>query len=192
MSQFGRADAVDDVDAESLLPGFADMGGQRLAGRETESQPARHIFRLAFGIGQHGGIKRGHREKHRRLVSTQRLEHGLRRRPLRIEHRGGADRHWAQHGVAEAIGEEQLGRGINHVVFPDAEAALSRGARDVHRRRMHMHRSLRHSGRAGRIEPVGDLIGGGSGRCRAFILGRQQHVEPRHRRRARRRRRQFP
>ena len=63
------------------------MGRQRLAGRKAEPHPARHVFRLAFGIGKHGGIKRRHREKHRRLVSAQRLEHGLRRRPLRIEHR---------------------------------------------------------------------------------------------------------
>src|SRR5674476_698242 len=49
---------------------------------------------------------------------------------------------------------------------------------------MHMHRALRHAGRAGRIEPVRDLISTGSGGCRAFVLGRQQRVQPRHRRRA--------
>src|SRR5450759_2591050 len=57
MPHLGRADAVDDVDTELLLPGFTNMDWQRLAGREAESYPARHVFWLAVGIGKHCGIK---------------------------------------------------------------------------------------------------------------------------------------
>ena len=45
-----------------------------------------------------------------------------------------------------------------------------------------MHGTFRHSGGAGRIEPISDIVGAGSGRRRAFVLGRQKRVKSRHRR----------
>ena len=39
MQQFGRADAVENVDAEARLPGVADRFRQRLAGGGADAQP---------------------------------------------------------------------------------------------------------------------------------------------------------
>ena len=47
---------------------------------------------------------------------------------------------------------------------------------------MHVHRPLRHAGRAGRVQPIGDFVGRRSGRRCAFVLGRQEDIQPRHRR----------
>ena len=47
-----------------------------------------------------------------------------------------------------------------------------------------MHRALRHAGGARRIKPISDLVGAGARRRRAFVLGGEQRVEPRHRGRA--------
>ena len=44
-----------------------------------------------------------------RLMAAHQREYRLRRRSLRQQHRRGADRHRKRHGVAEPVGEEQLG-----------------------------------------------------------------------------------
>ena len=112
-------------------------------------------------VRQHGGVKRWHAEENRRLLAPHHLEHGVGRRPLRQQHRGGADRHRKRHGVAEAVGEEQLGGGIDDVVLADAKHLLAIEFCRRHQARMDVARALGLAGRAGRIEPEGDLVGDG-------------------------------
>ena len=70
-------------------------------------------------------VERRHAEEQGRLMLLERAEHHLRRRPLGQQHGGGADRHRKRHGVAEAVGEEQLGGGEDEIVLAHAEALLA-------------------------------------------------------------------
>ena len=84
--------------------------------------PARSSFSAL--VVQHRGEQRRHAEEDGRVVFVHQREHRSRRRPLGIEHRGGADRHRERQRVAEAIGEEQLCRRQADIVLANAEHLL--------------------------------------------------------------------
>ena len=107
-------------------------------------------------------------------------KHGVRQRPARPQHRGGADRHRERHGVAEPIGEEQLGGRKHDVVGADAEHALSHQPRRRHQAGMDVPDAFRVAGRAGRVEPERDLVGDGRRSERRRLLAREQVLEAMH------------
>ena len=155
------------------------MLGQRLAGRDAEAQAPRAVLRRAIGIVQHGGVERRHAEEDRRLLALHHRKHRLRRRPLVEERGGGADRHREGHGVAEAVGEEELCGRIDDVVLGDAEHALAVEPGRLDQARMDVLDALRHPGRARRVEPEGDLVGASRGRLGGRCSRRQEIVQPR-------------
>ena len=100
-------------------------------------------------------------KKMRRIVLVHQREHQRRRRPLGIEHGGGADRHREGQRVAEAVGEEQFCRRQADIVLADAEHLLGVGLRGRGEVGMQMPHALGHAGRARRIEPERRLVGDG-------------------------------
>ena len=109
----------------------------------------------------------------RRIVLVQQLEHHRRRRPLGIEHGGGADRHREGQRIAEPVGEEQFCRRETDVVLADAEhlRGISIGGRGE--TGMHVPHALGHAGRARRIEPECRLVGMGRRGRERIALARE-------------------
>ena len=159
LEHLGRADAVEHVAARGGAPALAEMRRQRLAGRDAQPQPvgagaAAHVL-----VREQRGVERRHAVEDRRAVPAHELEHAVGRRPRRQQHGGGADRHRERHGVAHAVGEEQL-RGREHdVVRADADHALAHQPRRAHRRGVHVLDALGVAGRARRVHPERHLVG---------------------------------
>ena len=171
MQQLGRADAVENVDAEARLPGVADRLRQRLAGRGADAQARRRRARC-FSVSSLSIAENsvGTPKKMLGLYLFISANIARRRRPLGIEHRGGADRHRKGQRVAEAIGEKQFCRRQADIVLANAEHLLGIGVRGRGEIGMQMPHALGHAGRARRIQPERRLVGMGRGgrECIAF------------------------
>ena len=159
VQHLGRADAVENVDADRLAPPLAHVRRQCFAGGNTNSQPFRARAARQILMREHRRIERRHAVEDGRLLAPQDIEHRVGRRATGKQHRGRADRHRKRHGVAEPIGEKQLGRGVHHVVLADAEHVLAIELRGRDQARVHVLGALGFAGRARRIEPEGDLVG---------------------------------
>ena len=122
--------------------------------RRSEPAPRRHLL-----VCKQRSVERRHAVKDRRPMTAHDLEHSLRRRPLRQQHGRRADGHRERHGVAHAIGKEQLRRGENGVVFADADDALAHQPCRRHQRGVDVLDALGFAGRAGRIHPECDFVG---------------------------------
>ena len=110
MQHLGGADAVEDLAAVGCGPALADLGRQGLAGADADAQV--QFAALAAGrVGQQRGEEGGHAVEDRRLEFLQRREHIAGGGPRGQQHRRRADAHREGEGVAQPIGEEQLGRG---------------------------------------------------------------------------------
>ena len=157
VQHFGRADAVENVDAITLAPASADVRRQRLAGRDA----AADFELVALGrrrTGEEAGIERRHRVEHGDLVFLQKIGDQIRRRPMRQQHGGRADRHRKRQRIAEAVGEEQLCHRIADVLFGDAE--YRRGIEIVGEFEIGVgvHGAFRFAGGARRIEPEAHIV----------------------------------
>jgi hypothetical protein len=144
------------------------MCGQGLAGGDAEPQAVRARALADAFMCEQCGIERGHAVENRDAVALERLEHALRRRPVRPERGGGANGQRKCQGIAEPIGKEQLGSGMHDVVLGDAENALAEQSRGRHQVGMDVLDALGIAGRARGVEPEGDLIRhgvGGDGCC---------------------------
>jgi hypothetical protein len=82
--------------------------------------------------------------------------HDLRRRAPVEEHRGRADRHREGHGVAQPVGEEDLGHREDRVVLADAQHLRAVGVGGGLQAGMHVAHALGLAGGAGGIEPEGN------------------------------------
>ena len=109
----------------------------------------------------------------RRVVFVHQREHRRRRRPLGIQHGGGADRHRKGQRVAEAIGEKQFCRRQADVVLANAEHLLGIGLRRRREIGMQMPHALGHAGRARRIQPERRLVGMGRRGRERIALARE-------------------
>ena len=78
------------------------------------------------------------------------------------------------HAVAETVGEEELGGGVDEIVLPDPERpdAVVHGGRDEVP--VQMHRALRRAGRAGGVEPERNVVAGGGRRIELWRRSREQ------------------
>ena len=171
VQQFGGADAVENVDAETLLPAFADKLGQRLARRGADPQTFCARLVPERLIVEHRGEQRRHAEEDAGIVLADQFEHHLRRRTLGIQDCGRADRHRKGQRIAEAIGEEQFRRREADIVLADAEHLSGVGFRRRFQIGVQMAHALRHAGGARRIEPEGRLVAMGRGgvECVVFL-----------------------
>ena len=123
MEQLGRADAVDDVEAEAVAPAAKDLGRQRFAGRDADPQRRQIEARLRGLDLQHAAKECRHAEEDGRPPFGNRLEGRVGPEPLRDDAGLGAEGERKRQAVAEAVGEEQL-RGRQHaVVLRHAEHA---------------------------------------------------------------------
>ena len=92
-------------------------------------------------------------------VSSSKTASG--RRPVRVEDALGADAHREVAGVAEAVGEEELGGGVHLVGGPEAEHLLRVGLGRDHHVVVEVHGPLGAAGRARRVEPERHVVAGG-------------------------------
>ncbi len=159
MQRLGRADAVEDDRAGPLLPAPEDVGGQRLAGRDAPAD-RRQVGLCLVERGELGGVEGRHAEIQRRLVFLDHLEGHVRRRPRRGQDRGAADPQREGHGVAEAVGEEQLGGREADVVLADAQRVDAVELAGHHHVALAVDRALGKAGRSRGIEPEGVVLGG--------------------------------
>ncbi len=162
------------------MPAPADLERQRLAGRNAAAH-GYFLLRRHDIAGKEGRVKGRNREEDRHLVFLQDQRHRLRRRPIRQQYRGGADRERERHRVAEPIGEKQLGDRIDHVVL--AEAEDWRGVEIVGEPQIgvDVHGRLGLAGRAGGVEPERDVVA--RGRRPAIlmamrVLAAEDHLQP--------------
>ena len=175
---------------------------QRLAGRDREAQPRRAVpgaagrlrvpgqcaggppahgragLLRAGRLREHRAVERRYAVEDRRLVLAQDCHHRVRRRAAGEDHRGRTDIERKGHAVAEAVGEEELGGGIDEIVLPDPEgrhAVVLGGGDQI---AVQVHGALRRAGGAGGVEPERDVVAGG-GRCVEFgRRSREQIREP--------------
>ena len=148
LQHLGRADAVEHVDADDLAPALADMRRQGLARRDAKPQPVRARARSDFPVREQRRIERGHTIENGRVMLAHDVEDCFRCRTLRPQYGGGADRKRKRHGVAHAVGEEQLGRRVNHVVGANSDDALTHQLGGRHRAAVHVLDAFRIAGRA--------------------------------------------
>ena len=138
------------------LEPLADLRGQRLAGRGDESQRDVLAARQP-GRGQHAGEAGRRAVEHRGLhaadAAGEPLERGVGRGPLGHQQHGGADAHRERERIAEAVGEEELGRGEAHVALGEAEDGLAVELAGPVGIGVRVHRALRSTGRTRRVQP---------------------------------------
>ena len=147
MSTPKRAFQALPTDSGSASPAEVQMRSARAA--------ALALHRL---VVEHRREQRRHAVEDRRIVAVHQVEHPRRRRPLAVQHRGGADRHREGQRVAEAVGEEQLCGGEADIVLADAEHLLRIGVGGRLQIGMDVAHALGHAGRARRIEPERRLV----------------------------------
>ena len=165
----GRSDPVDDVEPGGGAPAFEQRRRQRLAGRDAEPHAGK-VRRRALQRLQLRGIERRHAVVDRGPERFDGGEGRGRRRPVRAEHRRAAGPERECHGVAEPVGEEQLGGGEVGVVPGDAERVDPEILAGHHHVAMAMNGALGRAGRSRRIEPEGRV--GGCGRRRGQSIQR--------------------
>ena len=151
VQRLGRADAVEDVDAEPVGEPSLQRSRQRLA--RGGAQPHR-VERLDRDVaGGERGVEGRYPEEQRRPGPLQSLSYDVRGRPPRLEHRRRPDGEREEHRVADAVGEEHLGDRERDVVGGDAEHLGGVRLADVADVGVPVHRGLGQPGRAGRVEP---------------------------------------
>ena len=169
MQRLGRADSVKDQRPGVFLPPPEDVGWQRLPGRHACPQRRQVAGRLVQ-ISQLRRVQRWHPEVERWPVLFDDVEGHLRRRTLPAQHRSCPGPQREGHGVAQPIGEEQLGRRETHIVFHDPQRGVGvvhAGGYDVP---VLVHGPLGPPGGARRIQPEALRVSRGwgwfkDGRC---------------------------
>jgi hypothetical protein len=151
VQHLGGADAVDDVHAEVALEALAQFGRQGLAGRGGQAQGHR-LARGQLGVGQHAREAGRRTIKDRGLEATDlaapALEGGIRCGAFGHQDRGGAHAQGKGQRIAQAIGEEQLGRRETHIVFAQLQDGSPIEFGRPIRIGMRVHRALGSAGRA--------------------------------------------
>ena len=161
MEQLGRAEALDDLDAEAGLPARVERGGQRLARRGREA----HARERGEGFG--GGRRREqlrderrHEREHRGPVARDELEHALGRGTVGEQHGRRAHGEREEQAHARGVAEVELGDGERDVVAAEAEHALGVGLDAEGEAPVAVHGGARAAGRAGGRDPHGRIVGG--------------------------------
>ena len=145
MQDLGRPDPVQDLHAEAVVPSPVQLLRQRLPGGDAQAQRREVVPRLGFLDLEHRRIERRNAEEERGPMAMDQLEHGLRQRPMRIEHALPAHAHREVHVVAEAVREEELRRRDRLVALRHPEHLQRVGVRAVHHVVLQVHGSLRPS-----------------------------------------------
>ncbi len=102
--------------------------------------------------------ERRHAVEDRRPMADESRDDRSRRRALGHQDRRGADRHRKRQRIAEAVGEEELGRREHDVVLANAEHRFRVELRRLDQARMRVHRALGRAGGSRRIEPEAGVV----------------------------------
>ena len=122
MKQLGSTDAVEDLEAETLLPPVIKLGRQRLAGRKADADRREFVscvgvrlgsilFVLLFQIFEHLAVKRRDAEEDGGTEALDETKDIFGLGGFGIKNDGSADAKGQIAGVAEAVGEEEAGGG---------------------------------------------------------------------------------
>jgi len=101
----------------------------------------------------------------------------LRRRAIRREDGGGADRHGEGHGVAEPVGEKELRHRVADVAFLEAEHTAGIEVGGEPQIGVDVHRALGPAGRARGIKPKAHVVARGRRGIRFALSTREQVFE---------------
>ncbi len=150
---------VEDLDAEVRGPPLVERGRQRLPRRGGQPDPGQGIRRetSADHVREEGGAG----EEQGGPVPAGPLGQQLGLGRGRLEHGGGPHRQREEHGVAQAVGEERLGRRQAPVLGADAQHLAGVGLADHPHRAVPVHRGLGRPGRARGVEPERGRVGRG-------------------------------
>ena len=110
------------------------------------------------------------------MLAQQRGD-AVRRRPVAQQHRGGADRQWKRHGVAEAVGEKQFRHRIADVAFLEAGDRRAVEIGGELQAGVNVHGALRLAGRARGVEPERHVVAGCRRGVRLRLGGAEQILE---------------
>ena len=185
MQHLGRADAVDDLQAEALLPAVEGLRRQRLGGRDAQA----HGVQRAVGavLAHQRAVERRDREEHRRAMLAQRGEDRLGARRAGHEHRGRAEPQREREAVAQPVGVEELGRREDDVVLAQAEHLAREGLARHLDVVVQVHDALGLARRARAVEPEGHVVAVRRRRVELVALRGQRRRRARPRRCRRRR-----
>ena len=185
MQHLGRADAVDDLQAEALLPAVEGVRRQRLGGRHAQA----HRVQRAVGavLAHQRAVERRDRAEHRRAMLAQLGEDRLGTRQARHEHRRRAEPQREREAVAQPVGVEELGRREDDVVLAQAEHLAREGLARHLDVVMQVHDALGLARRARAVEPEGHVVAVRRRRVELVALRRQPRRRARPRRCRRRR-----
>ena len=130
MQHLGRADAVEDVDAEALAASARRSPRGSASPAETQSAQTDSVERAAAPAPR-ASRRRASARRRRSSAGARRstLEHRVRRRPLGHQHARRADAERERHRVAEPVGEEELGRRERRSSSRRCRGPLARRAR---------------------------------------------------------------
>ena len=157
VEHFGRADAVQNLDAERLQPTFRQLDRQSLARRQAHAK-RRQVSARSAGDCEHPIYHRRHARQNRRAVRFDDLEHFFGRRAFGEECGRAARGEREEEVRARRVAEEELRDGDGKVVFVDAQNALRVALRVERQVVLQVDSALRASGRTGSEEPDGRVV----------------------------------
>src|SRR5262245_32555667 len=166
VEHLGRADPVEDLDAEGLLPAAVELGGERLPGRDADPQ-AREVVPRRLRMGDHRVDHRRDRGEDGRPPRVDLLEERLGGAPLREEAGARPDGEGEHQVRAGGVAEEELRDGDRDVRLPHPEDPLGVGLDVEGEVAVVVHCRLRAPRASGREEPAREVVASGR-----LVLGR--------------------
>src|SRR5215831_14661154 len=153
MQGFGRADPIQNLDAEPAFEPIEQCGRKRLSRRHGESNSRKVKVTAAAVMGEQHAVAGRYGEEQRWLMFLYDIVDVLGRRGSRPEDACTPDREGKVQGVAEAVREEKLRDAVESIRCSYPKHPLREQLGADHHVMVQMHTALRRSGTARRIQP---------------------------------------
>src|SRR5947199_9593660 len=150
-----RADDVEKLYPESILPLMKQGWRKRLARRKADSQGAQIIF---FFNAEQARIKGRYGEEKSRVILIDHLENLFRVGPVGPEDRGCPEAERKIKRIAQAVGEEEFRCGKADIGFVHSEDGLYEQIGDRNHVVLKMDGTFRRAGASRRVTPKADVV----------------------------------
>ena len=158
MQHLGRANAVQNLDAEGVLPFLTQMRRQGLAGRDAKAQTRRIQSRhVAMMLEQHA-INDRDAEEDSRSIFFEDIPDDFRRGLFAAQNRRASIQQRKREAVAEAVREWQTWRGKHAIIIPKLKNFTAEGFIGVEDVRLAVYRALWLSGAAWGVQDESIII----------------------------------
>ena len=158
MHHLGRADAVEDLHAESALPLIEQRLGQGLARADTGPHRRQVVFEVRLRVREQGRVEGRRGEEDRRPFLRDQPVDEVGRRSLGLVDRRRADAEGEEHTVAQPVRVEERRDGEMPVVLGRAQHGGAVGVARVDHVVLQMDRALRESGRPRAVHPHARVV----------------------------------